>query len=147
MMAVIPPAVLPRVGSLLRLLGSDQDHEALGAVRALRRTLGGVGLDLHDLASVIERPAAAPADQPPASPADRNRRARPGDITLLTATCRRVREALRRALDSGRLSKWETDFANSLVERLDGGGCRISKKQGDALGRLLAKVGEGSAWA
>ncbi len=65
--AVIPPAIAPRVGALLRMLGSDHDGEALSAARALRRTLGGVGLDLHALADAVERPAVA-------SPAHRRRK-------------------------------------------------------------------------
>jgi hypothetical protein len=46
--------IAPTVGKLLRLLGSDQDHEALGAARALKRVLTSVKLDLHDLANVVE---------------------------------------------------------------------------------------------
>jgi hypothetical protein len=39
------------------LLGSPVDVGALGAARALDRTLRAAGLDLHDLASAIEKPA------------------------------------------------------------------------------------------
>jgi hypothetical protein len=46
--------ITPTIARLIRLLGSDQDHETLGAARALRRVLGSAGLDLHDLASTFE---------------------------------------------------------------------------------------------
>jgi hypothetical protein len=51
--------VAPRIGQLIRLLGSDQDGEVLAAARALGRTLTSVGADFHTLADTIER--AAPA--------------------------------------------------------------------------------------
>jgi hypothetical protein len=50
----------PRVGQLIRMLGSDRDGEVLSAVRALGRTLRSVDRDFHDLAAVIERETAAP---------------------------------------------------------------------------------------
>jgi hypothetical protein len=46
--------VAPTIGKLVRLLGSNRDGEVVAAVRALRRVLDGAGLDLHDLAQVIE---------------------------------------------------------------------------------------------
>jgi hypothetical protein len=46
--------VLAKVAKLIRLLSSDKPGEALGAISAIRRTLAGAGLDLHDLAHVIE---------------------------------------------------------------------------------------------
>lgn len=147
MMAIIPPAVLPRVGSLLRLLGSDQDHEALGAVRALRRTLSGVGLDLHDLASAIEHPAAAVERPEPAPQARRGWKARPGDIELDFMQRREVVEALRRGLAGGRMTEWERSFAGSLIEQLQSGRGRLTEKQKETLGRLLRKLGEDRAWA
>jgi hypothetical protein len=51
--------VAPRIGQLIRLLGSDQDGEVVAAARALGRTLASVGEDFHTLADTIER--AAPA--------------------------------------------------------------------------------------
>jgi hypothetical protein len=55
--------IAPTVGKLVRLLGSDKDHEALGAARALKRVLTSVSLDLHDLANVIEFAARREAPQ------------------------------------------------------------------------------------
>jgi predicted nuclease of predicted toxin-antitoxin system len=46
--------VAPTVAKLVRLLGSDQDHETLAAARALKRVLNSVELDFHDLANVVE---------------------------------------------------------------------------------------------
>jgi hypothetical protein len=47
--------VAPRLGQLIRLLGSDQDGEVVAAARALRRTLASVDADFHSLAATIER--------------------------------------------------------------------------------------------
>ncbi len=48
-------APLPmRVGQLVRLLSSDKAGEVVAAAAALNRTLAGVGLDIHDLAAVVE---------------------------------------------------------------------------------------------
>jgi hypothetical protein len=46
--------VLAKVAKLIRPLASDKPGEAMAAVHAIRRTLAGAGLDLHDLAHVIE---------------------------------------------------------------------------------------------
>jgi hypothetical protein len=51
-------AVAPRVGRLIRLLGSSHDGEALGACRALARVLASAKTDLHELAASIEAQAA-----------------------------------------------------------------------------------------
>jgi len=54
-----------RVGKLVRLLGFDHPGEVVGAAQALRRVLGTEGLDLNDLAQVLET-ATAPPTQPEA---------------------------------------------------------------------------------
>ena len=51
-------AIAPRVAHLIRLLGSSQDGEALGACRALGRVLANAGADFHELAASIEAQAA-----------------------------------------------------------------------------------------
>jgi hypothetical protein len=51
--------VAPRIGQLIRLLGSDRDGEVIAAVHALARTLMSVGADFHTLADTIERSAPA----------------------------------------------------------------------------------------
>src|SRR5262245_59684253 len=42
---------VPRIGQLVRLLGSHVDGEVLAAARALARTLAAHDLDFHDLAT------------------------------------------------------------------------------------------------
>jgi len=49
--------VAEKLGKLIRRLGSDRDGEVVATVAALRRTLDGAGLDLHDLAQAVTRPA------------------------------------------------------------------------------------------
>jgi hypothetical protein len=46
--------ISPKIGRLIRLLGSDSDGECLAAARALGRTLAGAGEDFHSLARAIE---------------------------------------------------------------------------------------------
>lgn len=48
------PTIPPKIRSILPLCGSSTDGEALGACRAIGRTLGTVGLDFHDLAKAIQ---------------------------------------------------------------------------------------------
>jgi hypothetical protein len=48
--------IAPTVGKLIRMLGSDREGEVIASAHALRRVLQGAGLDLHDLAQVIEMP-------------------------------------------------------------------------------------------
>jgi hypothetical protein len=47
--------VAPRIGQLVRMLGSDQDGEVVAAARAIGRTLKSAGEDFHSLAATIER--------------------------------------------------------------------------------------------
>jgi hypothetical protein len=47
--------VAPRIGQLIRLLGSNQDGEVVAAARAIGRTLKSAGADFHTLAATIER--------------------------------------------------------------------------------------------
>ena len=44
----------PKFGKLVRLFGSDQEGEVLGAVRAAERMLTTAGLDWHALAAALE---------------------------------------------------------------------------------------------
>ena len=46
--------IAPKIASLVRLVGSPIDGEALGAARAIGRTLAGAGRDLHWLAGRVE---------------------------------------------------------------------------------------------
>jgi hypothetical protein len=49
--------ISPKIGRLIRLLGSDSDGECLAAARALGRTLAGAGEDFHSLADAVESSA------------------------------------------------------------------------------------------
>lgn len=86
-------SIAPRVGQLVRLLGSTSDGEALAACRALDRTLKQVGRDFHDLARVAETHLAAPASERPTW------QTRAGNLLRLAA---------------GNLSKAEIDFLLSM---------------------------------
>ena len=150
-MAALPAPILPRVAGLLRLLGSDVDGEALGAARALRRTLGGVGLDLHALAAVVEHaaePATTLRGRGMREPGRRRgaRAPSPGSVELEPARRRQVVDALSKASARGILSSWEVEFTASVVDTLRGSRPRLSARQYEIVERILSKVGEGSAW-
>jgi hypothetical protein len=53
--AMLAPETRTRCGRLIRLLGSPEDGEALGAARGLGRVLSAGGADFNDLAAEIER--------------------------------------------------------------------------------------------
>jgi hypothetical protein len=61
----LEPLPAAKLGKLIRLLASDQPGEVLGAAQALRRVLEAEGLDLHDLAHVLETAAAPPLTSGP----------------------------------------------------------------------------------
>ena len=50
------PSFPPLISKLLPLLGSDKDGEVVATARAICRTLGSAGLDLHDLVKAVARP-------------------------------------------------------------------------------------------
>jgi hypothetical protein len=74
-----------RIGQLIRMLSSDQPGEVTAAARALSRTLGGAGLDFHELAKLAETGLhlPAPTEQPHRRPpATTNKARRPGGRPL-----------------------------------------------------------------
>src|SRR5262249_10305426 len=77
----------PTVGKLVRLLGSDKDHEALGAARALKRVLTSVKLDLHDLANVVEFAAHREIPQVEATTDNPFSRMRRSDVRAMLRVC------------------------------------------------------------
>ena len=54
-MSALTP-IAARLGQYIKLLASDRDGEVLACVAAMKRTLSGQGLDLHDLAKSIAEP-------------------------------------------------------------------------------------------
>ena len=149
-MAALPSTILPRVGALLRLLGSDQDGEALGAARALGRTLSASGLDLHALADVVENPPAPMVLYRQPEPVRRPRASRtssPGGIELTPTRRRQVIDALSRASARDALSAWEREFAASIITTLQGRRPRLSARQHEIIERLMVKIGGNRSWA
>ena len=147
-MSSLPTSIQPRLGSLLRLLGSPVDGEALGAARAIGRTLQGVGCDLHDLADTVEHPPTPTIvyrDRHEAQPQWRDYAYthRPGSsIEWPPERKREARENLQRGLRRGLLTTWEEGFAYSIMPSLyDVFGRRLSDKQAVIVERLLAKIG------
>jgi hypothetical protein len=67
------PVDIGKLKKLTRLLGSNHDGEALGAVAAIARTLLASGLDWHDLADAIQ----IGFSKPPAPPKRSTKRSPP----------------------------------------------------------------------
>lgn len=134
--AVIPPAIAPRIGALLRMLGSPIDGEALGAARALRRTLDGAGLDLHALADVVEHPTPSP------TPLRRPRRPKPdeGHINWTPSYRREVRVTLEHGLCRLNLTPWERQFTTDIIARLRDPRGHLTFRQAEVVDRLVAKI-------
>jgi len=150
-MTAIPDAILPRIGQLVRLLGSNHDGEALGAARAINRVLGGAGLVLDDLAHRIEhapQPVVLNRDAPPSKPTrPRKRRGQgqPDWIEIGMIQRRDIIDALQDGIDDGSspLTPWEVEFAESIVASLRGTRHRLSHRQMEIVERLIAKIEAG----
>ncbi|WP_237479430.1 hypothetical protein [Lichenibacterium dinghuense] len=128
MAATLPSVIAPRVADLVRLLGSDEDAEALDAARALRRTLVGAGVDLDVLAAVI-----SPTEPIRVSPVRSSRR-------TTSIRCRQADKLTKAAADPySNLTRWERDFIASNVPALRSD-ADLSEKQTATLKRVLSKI-------
>ena len=134
----MPASIPAKVQRLVPLLGSKSDGEALGACRAIGRTLDAAGLDFHDLARAI--PSALTVVGPragAAAPAERRWAPAPAMSEFSAYRQRRVytprQEAQHRACVAfcmahrGRLSPRERAFIDDIA-RLHG---NLSIRQGD----------------
>ena len=113
----IAPQVAQRISKLILLLGSDQDNEALGAARALDRTLKAAGYSLHTVAAIVAAPP------PP-------RAGRRADALLRMARTIALHEDC---------NTWEKRFAESVADLL-ARGCRLSKGQREKLHEVFDQV-------
>ncbi len=94
-------SIAPRIGQLIRMLGSDRDGEVLAATRALGRVLKSVGQDFHALAETVETSAhAVPA--PHAAPTQGN------DLNW--------RVVAKQLLANGSLSPREREFVTHMTQ-------------------------------
>jgi hypothetical protein len=123
-MSAVPAAIAPRVGQLIRLLGSDKDGEALAACRALGRTLASVGQDFHALADAVERsePAASVHHEynaiDPRAPAE----ARWLSTYHMARLTEKERDFVRTMATCGRpATERQAAWLRSIVERMPGG--------------------------
>jgi hypothetical protein len=127
-MTDFPATLAPKVASLLRLLGSPVDGEALAAARALDRTLKGVGRDLHALAAIVERPEPPPRivfREPPPAP-----------VRGSAGWVEEAREKIAWLLEEpAQLSPWEDEFLRSLRGRFRAGR-PLSEKQAACLAKI-----------
>ena len=135
------------------MLGSPVDGEALGAARALARTLASAGADLHALADIVEHQPApprptSPSRTPPARPRRRAKQAPEppgrGGTDLPPRTRARIIASLQDAEqwpNSG-INPWEREFIGSIIATLQSNRPRISAKQLEVIQSILMKVGD-----
>lgn len=127
--------LLPKIGRVVLLLGSDNDGEVVAAAHAIKRTLAANGCDLHDLVKHIEaservverivyreRPSAAHKPNPN------------GPCTDWSGITRWCRDN-----DKGRLSTWEHDFIASVTSQFAYGGTP-SPRQEQIIRRIFSKL-------
>ncbi len=160
---MLPPAVLPRMASLVRLLGSPIDGEALGAARALARTLATHGSDLHALADHVQcsaPPAAEPKQQaskkttkkpasrprpadPPPRPSPQPKPPRPDLVELSPEQRAAIVEGLSEAVEDadGRLSDWQRSFARNLLDTVGRRRLCPTERQMQFVRDILATMG------
>jgi hypothetical protein len=93
--------IAPRLGALIRMLGSDRDGEALAAARAIGRVLKASGQDFHALAETIENAPHAVA--PHAAPT----RDEPDDLNW--------KAVAKQLLADGELSPREREFVTHMT--------------------------------
>lgn len=148
----ITPDAAAKIGRLIPLMGSDVDGEALGAARAIGRTLKAAGLDLHALADHVRRvsgPGSPDRDPAFVSPdynyADAFRRARPPTSVYESA------DAMTRSFGlpiytEGRLASWM-----EVAQHCLGLNRSIPKSHGgrflrDFETKLLGEIAQGSRY-
>ena len=124
------PTIPEKVRRIVPTLGSSVDGEALGACRAIGRTLGAAGLDYHDLARAIPtesdnitlEPGHSPrwdaaqwrsASKRPA-PEYRPSRRKPSIFTPMQSAIHRRMALFCRNADRGRLSDRERAFVAEI---------------------------------
>lgn len=103
MMALAP--IAPKLGPLVRMLGSPVDGEALAACRAIGRTLDNAGCDFHDLAEVVEFAALPVVVETPRQEAAPAPELKPWQV--LAMSCIRA--------GTGQLKPVELDFLRGMV--------------------------------
>lgn len=123
-MTALAAHVRPKVARLVAMLATDHDAEALAAVRALQRVLDGAGLDLNDLAGVIEGSQTA--------------QDRPGRQEV------HAEAMLKALLASAVLTQWERGYCSDLA-RIIYRGVRLSAAQLDKLAQIYGQRAGGAA--
>jgi hypothetical protein len=135
-----PRPIPSKVARLIPMLGSDADHEALSAVRAIGRILDRSGLGFTDLAAAI------PADETNVDNVHVERPA--GPVPPFNVYAWRRAYTPRQEQDHrahvrfcqnhmGHLTPWEVGFVQS-VARLHG---NLSIRQGDRLAAIVDRIG------
>lgn len=133
-----PRPIPSKVARLIPMLGSDADHEAVSAARAIGRVLHRAGLGFTDLAAAIPTGAIKPdnvrLEQPGPRPFDAYawRRA-------FTPKQERDHRANIRFCENRihRLTDWERGFIANIA-RLHG---NLSIRQGDRLAAIVDRIG------
>lgn len=142
-----PRPIPQKVRSLIPLLGSDQDFEALSAARAIGRVLDGAGLGFTDLAAAIPTGGTDLVDT--VNEVARRPTPHPFDAYAWRRAYTPRQEQDHRAHvrfcqnHMGRLTPWEVGFVQS-VARLHG---NLSIRQGDRLAGIIDRIGREARYA
>lgn len=108
--------VAPKMAKLIPMLGTDQDGEIIATVRAIRRTLDGAGLDLHDLARALSGVSPRPEWTSPHSSEPSPRK--PTRFSFSGVSSKKARAEIAGLLAEAELTDWEADFLTSIAEGL-----------------------------
>jgi len=138
-----PRPIPSKVARLIPMLGSDADHEALSAARAIGRVLDRAGLGFTDLAAAIPGEGHDNVTALPPRPERHGNTVRPFDAYAWRRAYTPRQEQDHRAHvrfcqnHIGRLTPWEVGFVQSLA-RLYG---NLSIRQGDRLAGIVDRIG------
>ena len=110
------PALVGQVAKIVAMLSSDQDHEVLAAVRALKRTLASERLDVFALADAIKAGADRLTPSVPRQPPPRALTTPP---TIRERIDTRTRVEWLYASQWHRLGDWEQQVIKALKRRVE----------------------------
>lgn len=126
----------PMLTKLIPLLGSNHDGEVVATVRAIERTLSGIGNDFHDLAAALT----AKAVPVPTAPAAQPRRDYGEAPTWEDLTAHQRAQFLTLIVAKLAMSDWERAFAADCLQRVTASWWEASPKQEAILDRLIGRL-------
>lgn len=144
----LPPNDIPKAMTFVRLLGSDQDGEALNAARALGRMLRRNGKDFHDLADLLTingHPVPTPVWEPPpewdwqdVEPEKPAEPPGPPDVKKMTRSDQLA--WLRLCIEKLSLERQDEFVVPDMASRLAGWSYHLNREQLKVLNRVVRRA-------